>query len=204
MKMIEKQIARAQKDIEKAQKAIERNTRLMEKNRTKAEKLGCLWTFEEWCDVRDSKQYTWEQYEAWDAWTSYRDAVEEAERALARAQKEMAKLTGTAEANAQKEAEDARIAEIEAQWFSIDLDKLLEEWEAYKARVIAEAKKDGIDIQRFTGNEVEGLTASGKRFWMYSNNGFTERSAHCYTLRIEGETIFTSGDFGTAYRYLKH
>ena len=59
--------------------------------------------------------------------------------------------------------------------------------------------KDGITLQsRYTG-----LTPNGKRFWITGNNGWTNRSLHCFTLTIEGKTIFTSGEFWRAYAEIK-
>ncbi|MCQ2270997.1 MAG: hypothetical protein MJZ52_07215 [Bacteroidales bacterium] len=48
-------------------------------------------------------------------------------------------------------------------------------------------------------NFVNGTTPNGKRFVVYINNGWTDRSRYCYTLRINGTTLFTSGTFQTAY-----
>ena len=64
----------------------------------------------------------------------------------------------------------------------------------------AEWKKDGIDLQ----GRYYGRTPNGKRFSIERNNGWTERSFHCYTLSIEGRgVVFTSGEFWRAYMEIK-
>lgn len=63
----------------------------------------------------------------------------------------------------------------------------------------AEWLKDGIKLE----GRYYGITPSGKKFWISRNNGFTERSFHCWTLYLDGETIFTSGEFWRAYGIIK-
>lgn len=51
----------------------------------------------------------------------------------------------------------------------------------------------------------EGYTTKGLRYWLDWNNGWTERSAHCFTMRIEGHgLVFTSGDIKTVAAYILH
>lgn len=59
--------------------------------------------------------------------------------------------------------------------------------------------KDGITLE----GRYYGATPNGKRFYVLGNNGWTERSLHCFTLYIDGETIFTSGEFWRAYGVIK-
>lgn len=205
MKMIEKQIAKAQKDIERFSKAVARHTANLKKHTAKCEELNCIWTFAEWCDHRDAKTYTDDQYWAWDAMTTDIDNLEEAHRNLERAQKNLDALTGKAEANAEQQKESDRIDALEAKWWTaMSAEDARTEYEKWLKEFKAECLRDGITIKDASANWISGTSASGKRFAMYANNGMTERSLHCYTLRIEGETIFTSGDFSTGYRYLKH
>lgn len=63
----------------------------------------------------------------------------------------------------------------------------------------AEWKKDGITLK----GRYYGITPNGKNFDIYGNNGISLRSRHCFTLRIDGETIFTSGEFWRAYAIIK-
>lgn len=60
--------------------------------------------------------------------------------------------------------------------------------------------KDGIKLEE----RYFGATPKGKRFMIDRNSGFTERSFHCYTLYIDGETIFTSGEFWRCYSVIKN
>ena len=64
--------------------------------------------------------------------------------------------------------------------------------------------KDGITL---TGRYM-GVTPKGKRFWIERNNGWTERSWHCWTLTFASDgkayTVFTSGEFWRAYLYIKN
>lgn len=77
------------------------------------------------------------------------------------------------------------------------------EYEKWLAQFKADCLKDGIVIDKASNSWITGKTKSEKSFCLSINNGFTERSFHCYTLTIDGATIFTSGDFSTAYRYIK-
>lgn len=53
------------------------------------------------------------------------------------------------------------------------------------------------------GNTVEGVTASGKKWVLEKNWGFTERSRHCGSLWVEGTgTVFTSGKLDKVFDYI--
>jgi hypothetical protein len=53
------------------------------------------------------------------------------------------------------------------------------------------------------GRTSNGVTANGKRFVWYGNNGCELRSRYCGTLYIEGTgTIFTSGTIAKAFEYI--
>lgn len=52
------------------------------------------------------------------------------------------------------------------------------------------------------GCEFHGITASGKNWVLYLNNGITVRSRYCGTLNIDGETIFTSGKLDKVFEYI--
>lgn len=207
--MIEKQINKAQKDIEKYTKAVARYTVLLEKKTAKCIKLNCNWTEDEWHQHREANDYTNDQYSAiFDRWIN-EDNLEEAKEKLEKAEKNLEKLTGKAEAKAEQEAEADRINGMENKWWKAikeEMEKTPEqrkaEYEAWLAEFKAECLKDGIIIEKANGNWISGTTANKKHFFMDANSGYTERSLHCYTLRIDGETIFTSGDFSTGYTYL--
>lgn len=63
-----------------------------------------------------------------------------------------------------------------------------------------EWKKDGITLN----GRYWGETPKGKRFNITGNNGWTRRSLHCFTLMIDGNCIFTSGEFWRAYGVIKN
>lgn len=53
------------------------------------------------------------------------------------------------------------------------------------------------------GRTCEGVTASGKKWILYGNCGWTERSRYCGTLYIEGiGTVFTSGRLDKCFDYI--
>lgn len=53
------------------------------------------------------------------------------------------------------------------------------------------------------GSYKEGVTVSGKKWILYMNNGFTNRSWTCGSLFIEGEgNIFTSGTIERSFEYI--
>lgn len=90
-----------------------------------------------------------------------------------------------------------RIAELEAmipEALRIEEEKMLKkiakEQLKGKASTIGYIKK---------GNDIEGITPNGKRWWAEHNWwGNTERTLHCYTLKIAGQgVIFTSGTLET-------
>lgn len=182
--MIEKQITKAQKDIEKYTKAITRNQERLAK-----------WTAKLEQDANDPEYRT--------EVAVYQDYVEESIRNLAKAQATLAKLTEQAEVKAEQQAEADRINQMEDTWWKMTAEERKAEYEAWLKEFKAGCLKDGIKIDTVNGWMIGGTTAQGKNFTMINNNGFTERSRHCYTLNINGETIFTSGDFSTGYTYIK-
>lgn len=203
--MIEKQLAKAQKDVEKYTKAIERYTAQLAKKTAICEKLNCNWTQSEWFEHRDAGDFTPEQDVAYFERTLKESYVEDAERGLAQAQKHLAKITGQYEVKAEKDAEAERIDSIENDlWQSMTkAEKREAQYEAWLKQFKAECLKDGVVIEEVLGCGITGKTADGKNFGIWNNNGWTVRSRHCYSLVIAGEMIFTSGEFYTAYRYIK-
>lgn len=60
--------------------------------------------------------------------------------------------------------------------------------------------KDGITLEA----RYRGKTPKGKGFSIVGNNGWTNRSRHCFTLYLEGQgVVFTSGEFWRAYGVIK-
>ena len=84
----------------------------------------------------------------------------------------------------------------------IDLPALVKKEELYRLEFEEERKewlKDGIVLE----SRYYGMTPSGQRFYIHGNCGMTLRSRHCFTLTINGDTIFTSGEFWRAYSVIK-
>ena len=53
------------------------------------------------------------------------------------------------------------------------------------------------------GGVKRGVTASGKKWELYMNNGYTTRSLYCGTLYIEGiGCVFTSGRIDKVFEYI--
>ena len=198
MKMIEIQYNGHIKELEKLQTKLERQEKNLEKKTDIAKKLGATWTNEEhleWLKTAptsaDGFIINKEDIKRNGAWF---DLIL-AENALAdtkgRLKREQARLE---KAEAEVEEYRQQIEKIE------DLKK---REELMKAEFEAEQKewaKDGITLEA----RYHGLTPNGKKFLIFGNNGFTERSRHCFTLYIDGETIFTSGEFWRAYGIIRN
>lgn len=91
-------------------------------------------------------------------------------------------------------------------------DKYIAKYESERPAAIAkaaekEAKKaakqqpikwaNGVVIEISYNTYIRGKTPNGKPFSADANNGITGRAGHCWCLRINGETAFTSGTLET-------
>ena len=204
--MIEKKAASIQKEIEKYNTQLIRRKALLEKKIQKAEKVGANWSDEEAREHMNT--WTQEQYAAWFDLSLARDSVKEVEEHIAVATKRLNKLLpelATVEAKVQ---DDERIDEIKTSFEkSLSLDDYLkaeEEYQKWLKWFKAECLKDGIIIEHYGNHLINGSLKNGKHFSMLINDGYTERSFHCYTLYIDNECIFTSGLFETAYKALRN
>ena len=53
------------------------------------------------------------------------------------------------------------------------------------------------------GRSFEGVTASGRKWYLDANHGMTARSRYCGSLWVEGEgTVFTSGKLEKVFDYI--
>ena len=208
--MIERQAASVQKELEKLNARLAREQARLVKRTAAAEKLGANCTREEWFGGKRD-EFTPEQAWSWIDMEGSKREIADIEGQIANAEKRLAKLTGKVEAqqeaNAAEAAEVERIGKIETKMLSeeereANAARRKEEYEKWLAEFKAECLKDGIIIDEACGRWFSGTAANGKRFRMEGNNGWTVRSRHCYTLTIDGYTVFTSGEFVTAYRYL--
>ena len=202
MTMAEKKMNSIQKEIEKLEKSLLRYKGLLEKKVAKCEKLNCNWNDEEFFAKRDANEVTQEIWNAWFAKSIEESHVEDTQRRLENAGKRFAKAVEEYEKVATREAEDEEINAKELQWLE-NSQKREDEYYAWLNQFRKECAKDGILIDKATNAYLYGHTASGKEFSMYINDGFTIRSLHSYTLRVNGVVLFTSGLFSTAYKYLR-
>lgn len=198
MKMVEIKMASIVKELEKLEARLVKAEAKLEKAEAKAEKLGCKWTHEEhreWLQSVETTEDGWiiskediKKNGAWfDLWRA-KDAVEEIKSKIENASTRFEK----AEEEVEKYHEE--IAKM------VDLKKKEELMKKEFEAEVKEWAKDGITLER----RYAGYTPNGKRFVIDRNHGFTQRSWHCFTLWIGGETIFTSGEFWRAYSVIKN
>lgn len=198
MKMIEITSRSIMAELEKLNTRLEKAQARLVKKSTAAEKLGVAgWTDEEhraWMQTIETKN-GWlvnkedvKKNSAWFDLVIAEDDVEEIQRRIAATEKRLAKADEkVAEYRAQVEAMEDLKSKEELQ--KLEFEQEQKEW-----------AKDGITLEyRYTGK-----TPKGETFLIAGNNGYTERSLHCVTLYIGGETIFTSGEFWRAYAVIKN
>lgn len=182
MTQLERSTQSTTKELEKRIAAVERTKKALEKKEQAAAKLNMNITEDEWYTVRDTA--TQEQAYAYLMLSIARGNAEEAEHKLQRTQQTQKQLEVKV-ANAAKKltAEEAekQIADEIARW--------------------AEA---GITVTMLTSNFIAGTTPKGKYFTIDGNNGVTERSRYCFSVRVGGEQVFTSGQFYTAFKAIKN
>lgn len=207
MTMNEKKMQSIQKELEKLTASLNRYKGFLEKKIAKCEKLACNWTREEMFAKRDSGEMSQKQWEAWFDKSITEGNVEDTERRINNAIKRLEKATDIWEQESEKsEAEQAfkdRTSGIESGWMKLSQEERKARYEKWLAEFKAECLKDGIVIDEVHSMLISGKTPGEKPFVLYNNCGWTERSLHCYTLRIDGTVYFTSGTFQTCYRYIK-
>lgn len=181
MKATERKAASCAKLLEKLEIQREKRAQILEKKRAIALLYGVDIDFGKWCEIRTTA--TPEQHEAYLSLCVARDDFEETERRIIRLKEKSGKA----------EKAVAQIREAIA----------AEETERQKSEEISRWAEDGIKVVHMTGNIISGLTPSGVRFCINGNNGITERSLHCFSLTIDNELVFTSGEFYRAYKIIK-
>lgn len=171
-----------EKELEKLSTRKEKALKKLDKKTAAAEKAGINLSFEEWCKVRDTA--TPEQCAAHLEMYSAQRELEDIERRINVLSKEHENVS------AKVEKRNERISKEEA--------------ERRKAEEIERWLEDGIVVERMDSNTICGKTPKGKRFAIHGNHGFAQRSRHCFTLYIDYEMIFTSGEFCRAYSAVKN
>lgn len=199
MKRVELTFAKYQKELEKLNSQLERAKKAYEKKYANAVKYGVEdWTSEDrnnWVQTTERTPSGFfinrEDEKKGAAWWDLilaKEAVKDIEDKIIRAEARLEK------------------SENEVKKYYNDLDRIndLKAKEEFSKKQFEEEQrewaKDGITLEgRYYGN-----TPTGKHFEIYSNRGFTDRSRHCFTLWINGRTIFTSGEFWRAYAIIKN
>lgn len=207
MTRLEKSVESNRKEIEAAEKSLSRYKGLLEKKIAKCEKLNCNWTREEMFVKRDANEMTDEQFQAYFNKAIEEDHVQEKESQLQLLARKQQRLTGElgveTEGKEKQAAVTAKISSLETEWSKLTQEEKKKRYETWLKKFKADCLEDGIIVDQVDQNFMNGsLVKSNKRFVLYINNGWTDRSDHCYTLRIDGHTYFTSGSFQTCYRYL--
>lgn len=202
MTMAEKRMNSIQKEIEKLEKSLDRYKGLLAKKVIKCEKLNCNWTIEQMFEKRNNGEMSQEQWSAWFDKSIKEGDVEDTQKRLENAGKRFEKAVAEYERSSEKTAEDEEINAKELQWLEA-VQKNEEEYHQWLTQFKKECALDGIIIEEAYSNYIVGYTKSGRRFSMCINSGWTERSLHSYTLKVNGTVLFTSGLFSTGYRYLK-
>lgn len=222
MTMNEKKMESIEKEIAKIAKSLERYEAILAKKTEQCIKLNCNWTDEEYRSRmqqlharhegeqvvyfgEDDDLITKKQHGAWFDKSVAEDNVEESKRRLANAEKRYAKISETVRTENAKNEEFKKAYEHASEMEREMLrQKAEEEYQKWLAWFKSECLKDGVVIEDASNWFVKGITPSGKRFFFVLNNGYTDRSWHCYSLRIDGNTIFTSGEFWRCYNTVKH
>lgn len=196
MKMVEINLRSLTNDMNKLLERKARTEKKLEKATAKVEKLNCKWTRKEHKAFLDNapRNDIWLADEedikkngAWFDWVGAQDDLKEIIGRIERMHNKIEKA---------EEKVDEYHAEVEK---IEDAKKREELWKLEFEQEQKEWAKDGIKLNR----RYAGETPSGKKFMIYGNNGFTNRSRHCFTLYIDGNTIFTSGEFWRCYMMIK-
>lgn len=198
-KMVEIRYMSEIKELQKLNERLEKREKALEKAQAKAEKLGVADMtadeHREWLKGAPTTEDGWitdkEVIKKNGAWFDLRRAIDDI--------KEIENSIQRAEARLEKKQEEVEKYREEVR----NLASLKEKEELLKLEFEQEQKewaKDGIKLER----RYAGETPKGKRFRIDRNNGYTERSWHCYTLTIDRQTIFTSGEFWRAYGVIKN
>lgn len=201
MTMAEKKMNSIQKEIEKLEKSLNRYKGILEKKIVKCEQLDCNWTREQMFEKRENDEMSQKQWEAYFDKSIAESNVEDTQRRLENAGKRFERAVAEYEKVAEKAAEDEEISAKELKWLEAS-QKNEEEYYKWLEQFRRECAEDGILIDKATNAYIYGNTTSGKQFSLYINDGYTIRSLHSYTLRVNGVVLFTSGLFSTAYKYL--
>lgn len=195
MTIAERTMNKYQNELDKLNTQLERAQATYEKKLEAAKKLGVAdWTIEdreEWLKTVPTAENGWiinkedtKKNGAWFDLSCAESRIKEIKNSIERKIRILNKSTQEVKIQSQKNAE------LEA--------------EKARAKMIENWAKDGITITDMSSNFITGYTPKNNHFSINSNDGFTERSLHCFTLYVEGKVIFTSGEFYRAYHEIKN
>ena len=197
MKMVEIKFTSIVKEMEKLNARLERAEKALAKKTANAEKYGVInWSPEdrrEWLnnvETVDGWIVNKEDIKKNGAYFEYYSAirdVEDVKRSIEKVERRLEKAESDLE-NYHKEIEELADLMKKEELYRLEFEEERKEW-----------LKDGIVLE----SRYYGMTPSGKRFYIHGNCGMTLRSRHCFTLTINGDTIFTSGEFWRAYSVIK-
>ena len=199
MKMVEIKHRSRMQELNKLSARLERAEKALAKKTAVAEKMGVAdWTndeHKEWLSTVETTDMGWiiskddqKKNGAWFDLYGAKREVEDIKGQIERAEARFAKAEEALEEYRKEVAQIESLKEKEELW-KLEFEQEQKEW-----------AKDGITLE----DRYSGTTPQGKRFLIYGNNGFTNRSLHCFTLYIDGQTVFTSGEFWRAYGVIKN
>lgn len=198
MKRVEISYMSIMKELEKLNTRLEKAEARFEKKQALVEKLGCAWTDEEhreWLKGIETNEVGFLLNKAdikkngtWFDWCMAQNEVEEIKSYIQNAEKRLGKKEQEVE-NYHKEVAQMEDLKAKEELQKLEFEQEQKEW-----------AKDGIQLN----GRYHGITPNGKRFMIEGNNGWTDRSRHCFTLTVDGKTIFTSGEFWRAYNEVKN
>ena len=203
------------KELDKLNVRLARAKQAYEKKLAAAQKLGVAeWTCEDrnaWLTTIPTTEFGYiidkndaKKNGAWFDLQSAEYDIKDIEGTIERVTKVLNKYMGEYEKELEQEAADeitSQRSELMNRYTTPQLTE--EEVKAIQDSIKAEWAKDGITITEFYGSGLSGFTPNGKKFSFYGNSGITERSWHCYTLNINGCTLFTSGTVMSCYKTIK-
>ena len=197
MKMVEIKLKSLTNEMDKLLKQKERAEKKLNKTLAKVEKLDCKWTkdeHKEWMSNAPKDDNMWlvdkndvKKNGAWFDWICATHEVEDINRRIENCTTRMEKAIVKVDEYRTEVAKLADAKKREELW-KLEFEAEQKEW-----------AKDGITLE----SRYSGLTPNGKKFVIYGNCGWTERSRHCFTLKIDAQTIFTSGEFWRCYMTIK-
>ena len=199
MKAIEIRYTAQMNELNKLNIRLEKAEKALEKKRAAAVKYGVAdmdpEAYRAWIATVETTELGWivnkadiKKNGAYHDLCMAEDNVEEIREQIERAEKRFEKVTEQVNKYYEEVEAINDLKEKEA-LRKLEFEQEQKEW-----------KKDGITLL----DRYSGLTPSGKRFSIYGNSGWTERSRHCFTLYVDGNMIFTSGEFWRAYGIVKN